>query len=168
MSTVYSLAKNWFSPEYDNVIKNIPYNSEAQDDDKQCCDIYLTNTEAQDNNDGQHPVIIFVHGGGWSRGDRDHRWFGVYANLATYFTNAGYIVVVPSYRLSPAVQHPSHCDDICMALKFVSQNIESYGGNKDQVYLMGHSAGAHISSLIALDTSRLEKVGVGSNFIKGW
>lgn len=121
------------------VLKNVPYYMESimvgkAIIDKQCCNIYIP--PRIKNSDHKFPVIIFVHGGSWRRGDRSHRYFDVYGNNAKYFAQAGFIVVVPSYRLSPAVKHPCHCEDVSLALKFVHQNIESYGGDRNLVFLM--------------------------------
>jgi acetyl esterase/lipase len=77
------------------------------------------------------------------------------------------VVVVPSYRLSPLVKHPNHCEDIACALKFTAKNIEKYGGDANMVLLMGHSAGGHIISLITLYPQFLTKVGLEPSFIKG-
>jgi acetyl esterase/lipase len=157
-----SKLRSWIKPTYDDknstspnnihsivsntikVMKNIPYNLLATDfetistqniNDKHCCNIFIP-PDTQKRIDQKFPVIIFIHGGSWRRGDRSHRYFDVYGNLAKYLASAGYIVVVPSYRLSPAVKHPSHCEDIALSLRFVDQNIHQYGGNRNIVFLI--------------------------------
>jgi arylformamidase len=75
--------------------------------------------------------------------------------------------VVVSYRLSPAVKHPCHCQDVALALKFVDQNIVSYNGDPNLVFLMGHSAGGHICSLLGLNPDLLQQVELDPSFIKG-
>ncbi|KAL0488225.1 kynurenine formamidase [Acrasis kona] len=132
--------------------------------DKQMCNVYVP---PEDDSRDYNPVLVFVHGGSWSRGDRSHRWFDVYGNLAKYFAKAGYVVVVAGYRLSPEVQHPTHCEDVAQCLKFVKLKIKTYNGNPDLVFLMGHSAGGHICASLVLNTAFLDKVDLDHTFIKG-
>jgi carboxylesterase type B len=77
------------------VMKNIPYllstttvdkEGESTVIDKQCCNIYKP-PQTKDNGQ-KFPVLVFVHGGSWRRGDRSHRWFDVYGNNAKYFAQA--------------------------------------------------------------------------------
>jgi acetyl esterase/lipase len=59
------------------------------------------------------PVLLFVHGGGWVRGDRQHDAMpGVYDNVGAAAAKAGVVGVVISYRLSPGVRHPEHTRDV--------------------------------------------------------
>jgi acetyl esterase/lipase len=95
-------------------------------------------------------MVLFVHGGGWSIGDKsDFGWLG--AQLASQ----GYLVAVVNYRLSPAVQHPAHVQDVAAAVGWLVRNGQSYGGDPSRLYLFGHSAGAHLVSLVTLDPSYL-------------
>jgi len=75
--------------------------------------------------------------------------------------------VVISYRLSPKDTHPTHVNDVAQSLRWVKDNIGSYGGDPEQVYVSGHSAGAHLVALVTLDTSYLKEVGLDRQFIKG-
>jgi len=112
-----------------------------------------------------HPVIVMVHGGGWQRGDKAN------ANIATnkyrHFTQAGYVFVSINYRLSPAVKHPAHVQDVAKALAWVAKNINRYSGNPARIYLMGHSAGAHLAALVATDQRYLEAAGENLQLLKG-
>jgi acetyl esterase/lipase len=96
------------------------------------------------------PVIVFFHGGGWSIGDKDE-----YGFVADAFKRAGYVVVVPRYRLSPGVAFPAFVEDAAAAVVWVAANLP-----RRPLFLMGHSAGAHIAALLNLDERYLAGRGV--------
>lgn len=61
----------------------------------------------------KQPVCLFVHGGGWVRGDRQHDYVPkLYDNFGAACAKAGVVGVVMSYRLSPEVRHPQHVLDV--------------------------------------------------------
>lgn len=101
------------------------------------------------------PVIIFVHGGNWDSGDKDYRAGGadVYANIGRFYAGRGIGVAVINYRVQPVVAWPAQVGDVRAALAWVRGNIGRFGGQADRVFLMGHSAGAHLASLAALTTA---------------
>ncbi len=111
------------------------------------------------------PVLMFVHGGGWIQGNKNH--FGVYGVLARTFNRHGIAVVCPNYRLSPAVKHPEHIRDVARAFAWTYKNIAKHGGRPDEIFIGGHSAGGHLSALLATDSSYLKEVGVASEAIRG-
>ena len=100
----------------------------------------------------QWPVVVFVHGGDWDSGDKDLRAGGadVYANVGRFYAGRGIGVAVINYRLQPRVKWPEQVDDVRTAFSWVRANIATYGGQPDRVFLMGHSAGAHLAALVAL------------------
>jgi acetyl esterase/lipase len=108
-------------------------------------------------------VVIFVHGGYWDSDDK-----ATYPFLADSLTERGFVTVVPNYRLVPHITFPSYVEDIALAVKWAVENIADYGGNPENIYLMGHSAGAHIASLVAYDEGYLEALGLQSNVLKGF
>ena len=108
-------------------------------------------------------VVIFVHGGYWDSDDKS-----IYPFLADSLTEGGFITVVPNYRLVPSITFPSYVEDLALAVKWTFQNIQSYGGNPETIYLMGHSAGAHIASLVAFDERYLEVLGIKASNLKGF
>lgn len=112
-----------------------------------------------------HPVIVMVHGGGWQRGDKANT--NIATNKYRHFTQAGYVFVSINYRLSPAVKHPAHVQDVAKALAWVAKNINRYSGNPARIYLMGHSAGAHLAALVATDQRYLEAAGENLQLLKG-
>lgn len=108
------------------------------------------------------PVIIYVHGGGWTEGDK--------ADLnykAGYFTEKGYVFVSVNYRLSPGVEHPVHVQDVANAISWFYSNAKYYSSDPKRIYVMGHSAGAHLAALLSLDESYLAKAGTSIDIIKG-
>ncbi|MCX7750582.1 MAG: alpha/beta hydrolase [Candidatus Bipolaricaulota bacterium] len=109
-----------------------------------------------------HPVVVWVHGGGWRGGDK-----GNLGEKPGAFTGAGYVLVSVNYRLSPAVQHPAHVQDVAAAIAWVRANIAAYGGDPQRIFLIGHSAGAHLVALVATDGAYLEAHGLGLNALSG-
>lgn len=108
------------------------------------------------------PVLVFVHGGGWTSGDK-----ALYGYLGRAFASRGYITVIPNYRLSPAVQHPVHVQDVARAVGWVYNQIAAYGGDPERIVLMGHSAGGHLVSLVALDDRYLWEQGLTPEILSG-
>ncbi len=101
------------------------------------------------------PVIMYIHGGSWVFGDK-----GDLSYKAKAFTTHGYIYVSINYRLSPDYRFPVHAYDVARAFSWLKNNIADYGGNPEQIYLLGHSAGGHLAALIALDEHYLEAFGL--------
>ncbi len=105
------------------------------------------------------PVVVWVHGGGWMIGDKSQIGF-----KAKHFNFLGYGFVSINYRLSPnllvntesspsRIKFPDHPNDVGAALGWIHKNIMRYGGNPNNIALLGHSAGAHLAALVALDQS---------------
>ena len=122
-------------------------------------DIYAPKT-GQD-----HPVILMIHGGGWQRGDKAKA--NVVANKARYFTEKGHVFVSINYRLAPAVRHPVPAQDVARAIAWTRNNIGRYQGDPERIYLMGHSAGAHLAALVATDQRYLQGVQQSPRSLKG-
>jgi acetyl esterase/lipase len=99
------------------------------------------------------PVILFYYGGGWEAGEKAD-----YKFVAEAFTSKGYVVVIPNYRVYPEVKFPAFMQDPAEAARWVKQHIADYGGDASQVFLAGHSAGAHIAVMLSLNPEYLAKV----------
>ncbi|MEO8090819.1 MAG: alpha/beta hydrolase [Gemmatimonadales bacterium] len=109
------------------------------------------------------PVIVFLYGGRWQAGTkRDYRLLG------DALTRRGLVVVVPDYRLYPEVRFPAWVQDGARAVRWVRDNIGRYGGDPAQIFVVGHSSGAHTTALLALDESYLNEAGVPPAEIKGF
>lgn len=101
--------------------------------------------------DGNAPVVVFFYGGRWSDGDRAD-----YAFVGAALAEEGMVVVIPDYRLYPQVRFPAFVEDGARAVEWTHGNMERFGGDPESIYLLGHSAGAHIASLLALDPRYLD------------
>jgi len=89
------------------------------------------------------PVLLYVHGGGWVKGNTTR----VY-NLPKYANSRGYMLVSVSYRPVPRTNIDGQINDVARAIKWTRSNISKYGGNPKKIVIMGHSAGAHLVSMI--------------------
>lgn len=105
------------------------------------------------------PVIFMVHGGGWARGDKEAA--GVVNNKVDHWLPKGYLVVSVGYRLVPQVTPLVEADDVARALAFAQGKAKSWGGDPTRFVLMGHSAGAHLVSLLSADPSLATRAGAG-------
>lgn len=101
------------------------------------------------------PVIVMIHGGGWRIGDKSNKTVGV--DKGRFFADEGFVYVSINYRLTPAVTHPGHIVDVAEAVAWVHDHISDYGGDPESIFVMGHSAGAHLAALVATDHRRLAK-----------
>ena len=116
---------------------------------------------------GDRPVVIFVHGGGWLLGDKDNK----ITNKVKVFSELNYVFVSVNYRLSSffskKTQYPEHPNDVADAVLWTFQNIGKYGGDRNKIVLMGHSAGAQMVSLLGTSERFLPERGIQLNKIKG-
>ncbi len=103
------------------------------------------------------PVVVWVHGGGWRHGDKDNP---TGSNLCKTWSAAGIVMVNLNYRLTPDVVHPAHVQDVAAGIAWVHKNIAAHGGNPRKVFLLGHSAGAHLVALVATDPQYLKAHGL--------
>ena len=126
------------------------------DADKHKLDLYLPRDKKN------FPVLVFLHGGSWRAGDRS-----VYRALGDRLARAGIGVAIPSYRLMPQNPHPAQIEDAAAAFAWVAKNIAQRGGDASRIYLSGHSAGAHLAALLALDEKYLGKFGLPRRSIHG-
>ncbi len=108
------------------------------------------------------PVVVFFHGGNWQSGSR-HEYRFVGAALAA----RGLVAVIPDYRLYPAVEFPAFVQDGAGAVRWVRDHIAERGGDPGRIYLVGHSAGAHIAALLTLDETYLGTLGLDARSIRG-
>jgi len=109
------------------------------------------------------PIIVFWYGGGWESGRKSQYRF-VGATLA----KAGYVAVLPDYRLFPQVKFPAFVQDGAEALAWVVSHAAEIGGDPKRIYLAGHSAGAHLAGMLVYDRSQLERVGLAPDTVRGY
>jgi acetyl esterase/lipase len=92
------------------------------------------------------PVLLQIHGGGWTVGTKDTQGRPLMNELA----RAGWVCVAANYRLSPRVKWPDHLVDTKLALAWIREHIAEYGGDPDHVVVTGGSAGGHLAAMVAL------------------
>ena len=107
-------------------------------------------------------IIMFIYGGSWRSGERSN-----YRFIAQRFVSQGYTTIVPDYRLYPEIQFPAFVDDIAKAIVWTHRRYEQKK-NTPKIILVGHSAGAHIVALLALDNRYLKRAGASTKIISGW
>lgn len=111
----------------------------------------------------QHaPIVVFIHGGGWNNGDKAQ-----YKFVGVALAQEGWIAVLPDYRLYPDVKYPAFVADAARAVAWARVHAGDYGGNTERLYLMGHSAGAQIAMMLALDSQYLAAVGGSPAWLHG-
>ena len=104
------------------------------------------------------PVVIFIHGGYWTSGNKD-----IYGFLGRNFGKKKIVTVIPNYTLSPNGNYDTMAKEVAAAIQWTSDNIEKYNGNPDQIFLMGHSAGGHLIALVGTNPKYLKN----TDMIKG-
>jgi acetyl esterase/lipase len=132
---------------------DVPYGTGA----RQRLDVY-TPWNAQNK-----PVIVFWYGGGWDHGKKaQYRFVG--AALA----KAGYVAVLPDYRLYPDAKFPAFIQDGAEALAWVVSHAAEIGGDPRRIYVAGHSAGAHLAAMLAYDRAQLDRIGLPADTVRGF
>lgn len=121
-----------------DVVTDIAYGG----DPRHKLDIYRPQNAAG----GPLPVVFFIYGGSWNSGDKAH-----YAFVGRALAAQGFVTVVSDYRLVPDVVYPDFVSDNSLALAWVAERIGQYGGDRDRMFVAGHSAGAYNGVMLALD-----------------
>jgi len=95
------------------------------------------------------PTVIFFHGGGYVRGHKNIEGDALHGNVANFFVRNGMIGINATYRLAPEAKWPDGANDVGAALAWAKENIASYGGDPEQIFLLGQSAGAgHVATYV--------------------
>lgn len=128
-------------PAEPRVIRNVRYGSDI----RQRFDVYAP-ADAKDA-----PVIFMVHGGGWAFGDKSAR--GVVDNKVARWRPRGLVVISANYRMIPTADPIEQARDIARAIAVAQQRAASWGADPTKFVLMGHSAGAHLVSLLGASPS---------------
>ena len=109
------------------------------------------------------PVLLFVHGGGWSIGDKAHAAGG----KAKWANANGWAFASANYRLVPQATVEQQAADVASAIAWLRANAAKEGLDPDRIVLMGHSAGAHLVALVGTDPHYLKAAGVPMGALKG-
>jgi acetyl esterase/lipase len=92
------------------------------------------------------PVLLYIHGGAWTHGKKDQQGLPI----VYHFASRGWLCVEPNYRLCPDATFPEPIVDIKRAIAWVHEHAHEFGGDPQQIFLTGGSAGGHLSALAAL------------------
>lgn len=112
---------------------------------------------------GGVPLVVFVHGGSWQRGDR-----GDYRFVGEALAARGVAVAVIDYRQFPEVTYPAFLEDVARAVDHALSHAAEWGADPHRVFVMGHSAGAYNAAMIALDPRWLATVRRAPESLAGW
>ena len=132
------------------------YTGEGADKYRHRLDLYLPKGKRD------VPVMMFVHGGGFTVGIKDQ-----YAFVGQVFASYGIATAVISYRLSPKTSYPGHVQDTARAFAWLRAHVGEYGGKADKIFISGHSAGATLVAMLGADPAYLHEVGESIDHIAG-
>lgn len=142
--TLYENIPYWTSKEQLSVIKSDGWESAAE----MSLDIYKPHTvEGGDD----RPVLFYMHGGGWTAGSKK-----IIGPLLTEMISQDWIVVAVGYRLSAKAGYPTQLLDCKRALRWVKDEIRTFGGNPNNIIVAGDSAGGHMACMLALTPNQPE------------
>lgn len=131
------------------VMKDLPY-VPASIDPFQTLDLYLPETSA--GAVSANPVVVWIHGGAWMSGDKNH------PEAVSLLTKRGYAVASINYRLTNRFTHPAQVNDCKAAIRFLRANATKYGLDPQRIGAWGMSAGGHLAALLGTsgDVKELE------------
>ncbi|MBS1239570.1 MAG: esterase [Proteobacteria bacterium] len=113
---------------------------------------------------GPAPLVLFVHGGGWSKGSKDN---ATGKAKGPHFTAIGYNFASMNYRLVPDATVDQQAQDVADAVAALVKRADALGIDRRKVVLMGHSAGAHLVALVGTDPRYLKAAGLSESDIAG-
>jgi acetyl esterase/lipase len=129
------------------ILRDIPYSDAGGV--RTCLDVY-----APAGGD-KLPIMIWIHGGGWRFGNKNN----VLIKPAA-FNAQGFVFVSTNYRLQLGVTYQDQAGDVGKAIGWVHAHAAEFGGDPAKIYLMGHSAGAHLAALVSTDQRYLKAAGM--------
>lgn len=133
------------------VASDIAYGREA----RQRLDVYVPPSGGRGA-----PVLMFIYGGSWSDGSKS-----LYPFVAGPLAEAGFVTIVPDYRLYPDVRYPAFLEDCAAALAWTRANAARFGGDPERLFLLGHSAGAYNAMMLCVDPQWLAPHGLRADRI---
>lgn len=131
---------------------NVPYGPDA----RQTLDLYVPAVATA------APALLFIHGGSWKSGDKS-----LFSFVGQAFARAGYLTAVMNYRLAPANPYPAFVQDAAGALKFLYDRASAFGGQGNNLFVMGHSAGAYNAVEAVVGERWLREAGVPVSAVRG-
>ena len=113
------------------------------DAERQRMDVYRPNAQTR------APILVMVHGGAWRIGDKANR--AVVDKKLAYWGKQGWLFISLNYRMLPDTAPYTQAEDVAAALRYIQQHAAQWGGDPERIIAMGHSAGAHLVTLVATD-----------------
>ena len=143
------------------VHRDLAYSAiDGVDPARQSLDIYEPGSGSDDERG--LPMVLYVHGGAWIAGDKD---LALYKPLA--FVPDGFVFASTNYRFRPEASLIEMAQSVADAAGWLTRNASDYGADSQRIFLIGHSAGAHLVSLLGTNTSFLTNAGVPIAAIRG-
>jgi arylformamidase len=146
-------------PAQEKVHRDVPYHRPPVE--RKVLDVY-TPAGTPHTATARGPVVFWIHGGGWQRGDKSEMDV-----KPRFFTERGCVFVATNYRLLPHVDMETLLRDVAEAVGWVHTHAAEYGGDPYGIFLMGHSAGAQVAALLCTDDRYLNAVGVPFSALLG-
>lgn len=140
--------------EEPKVHRGLPY-AEPKNE-RQTLDVYAAPTGKD------RPVVLWIHGGGWRKGDKSS-----VQKKPQAFVDKGFVFVSTNYRFVPQVTVKETAGDIAKAIRWIHEHAQEYGGDPKSIFVMGHSAGAHLAALVCTDERYLKAEGLPLSILKG-
>jgi acetyl esterase/lipase len=137
-----------------HVQRDVPY-AEPKNE-RQTLDVYAP-AEGQN-----HPIVFWIHGGGWRQGNKT-----AVQKKPQAFVEKGFVFVSTNYRFVPQVTLKEMTADIAKAIRWTHDHAKEFGGKPDSIFVMGHSAGAHLAALVCTDDRYLKAEGLSLSIVKG-
>lgn len=123
---------------------------------RQTLDVYAPSAAAN------HPIVFWIHGGGWQAGDKSEVQLKPRA-----FVDRGFVFASTNYRFVPKATIKEIAGDVARSIRWVHDHARDYGGDPDAFFVMGHSAGAQLAALVSIDDRYLKAEGLSLAMIKG-
>jgi len=136
------------------VHRDLPYAGTKSE--KQTLDVYAP-AQGKD-----HPVVFWIHGGGWQHGDKRE-----VDKKPPAFVDKGFVFVSTNYRFVPDVTPKGIAQDVAKAFRWTHDHATDFGGDPNTIFVMGHSAGAQLASLICTDERYLKAERLPLSIVKG-
>jgi len=135
------------------IVPDLAYGPEP----RQTLDLYIP-----DGLTAPAPVLLFFYGGSWQSGTK-----AVYRAFGQAFAGEGIVTAVADYRLYPKVKYPAFLEDGALAFRFLREQVRAQGGDPDRLFVCGHSAGAYIAAMLAVNARYLGAVGETPSSMRG-
>jgi arylformamidase len=134
--------------------RDVPYAQPKNE--RQSLDVYAPATGTD------HPIVVWIHGGGWKQGDKQS-----VQHKPQAFVDRACVFASINYRFVPQVTLKEMTGDVAKAIRWTHDHAKEFGGNPNAIFVMGHSAGAHLAALVCTDDRYLKAEGLSFSILKG-